>query len=147
MKKYVYGCLLGGMFLFTSASGASAGQVTIINKTNTWNCYILADGYFVNLPTRMETPCALPGKTEWFHTSLSVGGVYAYCIYDGTRANPKACATFDSDYASHPASNQEFKIDGIWLPHRNFTVTATEFTDYTLSRPIKSDVKFKLSEN
>jgi hypothetical protein len=147
MKKYVYGCLLGGMILFASVSGASAGQVTIINKTNTWNCYIQADGYLVNVPTRMETPCALPGTTEWFHTSLSVGGVYAYCIYNGTRANPKACATFDSDYASHPALNHLFTIDGTWLPHRNFTVTATEFTDYRLTHFIKSNVKFELSEN
>lgn len=146
MKKYLYGCLLGGMILFTFASGASAGQVTIINKTKTWNCFILADGYLLNVPTRMKTPCALPGKTEWFHTSLSVGSVYAYCIYDGTRANPKECASFDPDYSSHPARSKDFKIDGVWLPHRNFTVTTTEFTDYRLSF-IKSDVKFDLSEN
>ncbi|SJZ98823.1 hypothetical protein SAMN02745119_02237 [Trichlorobacter thiogenes] len=128
------------------ASHATAGQVTIINKTQDWNCYISAKGYFLGIPTEMKTPCALPGKTEWFHTSLSVGNVAAHCVYKykiGASASTQACDyNLNTDYV-HEAKN--FIIDGIWLPHRNFTVTVTGNQSKMLHK--YGDMTFTLKEN
>lgn len=128
------------------ASHATAGQVTIINKTQDWNCYISAHGYFLGIPTEMKTPCALPAKTEWFHTSLSVGHVNALCSYKGTSDSANACGyTVDSDYRAHPHEGKFFTIGGTWLPHRNFTVTVTGNRSSMYFQ--RGDVTFTLTEN
>lgn len=132
------------VLLFTSH--ATAGQVTIINKTQDWNCYISAQGFFIGIPKEMQTPCALPGKTEWFHTSLSVGYVAASCAYKGTSASAQACGyTVDSDYRAHPHEGKDFTIGGTWLPHRNFTVTVTGNRSSVYFQ--RGDVTFTLTEN
>ena len=145
-RKMLAGVVLSVIAAMLSlASNASAGQVTIINKTQDWNCHIIAHGYFLGVATVMNTPCALPGKTEWFHTSLSVGMVAGYCNYKGTSSNARGCSNnIDPDYIAHPKEMKDFRISGTWLPHRNFTITVTG------NRPNiwkNGDLTFTLTEN
>ena len=131
--------------LFTlSASPALAGQVTIVNNTQNWNCYVQATGYFMSIPTQMDTTCALPGRTEGFHTSLSVGHIAAHCAYNGTSANPQGCTSFDTNYQDHQVQSKHFPISGTWLPHRNFTVTVT---GNAVIKGWGTGLNFELTEN
>jgi hypothetical protein len=109
MKKIIVASLLLASIILTSIP-ALAGYVTIVNNTEDDSCFVSFTGYFIGIPTQMETPCALPGKKEWTHTSLSVGYVKLIC---GTKNN---CGGFKHKLI-------DYMVPGVWLPHRNFKVT------------------------
>ncbi len=102
----IFSCAL---LLSLSAAPAQAGYVTIVNESK-YCFYLWFQGYFLGYPTDMHTPCALPGKTEWTHTSLSVGKIKAFCFMKSQCGKGGIMV------------GEQYDVPGKWLPHRNFKV-------------------------